>query len=399
MGPTIDTDVNRGAVPPSGTTLTAEVDVQPGEKDTAVERHIALCIDTSGSMGGAKIERARDGASWIFGLLEPDDFVTVIAFDSDAEVALQPTRWREIDREVAMQCVEQLGAGGGTDMYEGLVRSKEALESIGYRAEAGNPVRRLLLLSDGKDKSHDPPDFERLAGEVDETGIRIESAGIGSDYNEETIRRLGTTARGKWTHLDSPGDIEDFFGEAVEHAKDVVAPDAQLELDVAPGVEVSEVYRALPQAQDVDLDWAANTAVVKLPDLAERERQQVVMKVHAPGREVTGDETVGLLDVTLSARGGRATDQVAVEYTEDNAKLAEHNEDVQLNHQQTVIKTELGKGNVDEAETQVERMTRIHGEDTEVVKEAERETQIVKEGGRAERNRATKIVDDEGLQK
>jgi Ca-activated chloride channel family protein len=398
----ITTDVNRPNVPTSGTTITAEVDVEPGEKQGQVQRHIALCIDTSGSMGGSKIERARDGASWVFGLLEDDDYVSVVAFDSEAELVMRPIRWGDVSRGEAMGYVEELTAGGGTNMFDGLRTAQNSLEALDMRDDAteGTAVRRILLLSDGKDKHNDPPDFERLAGEIDESGIRVESAGIGDDYNEETIRTLGTTARGEWTHLEAPGDIEDFFGEAVEQAKDVVAPDAQLELDVKSGVEVSDVYRALPQAQDVSLDWADNTAIVKLPDLTEREHQRVVMKIHVPERR-NEEGSVELVDVTLTARGGEASDTISVDYTEDNTELAEHNEDVQMDHQQTVIQTELGKGNVDEAETQVERMTKIHGEETEIVQEVERQTEIVKEGGRAERNQATKIVsdDEDGIQK
>jgi Ca-activated chloride channel family protein len=398
----ITTDVNRPNVPTSGTTITAEVDVEPGEKQGQVQRHIALCIDTSGSMGGSKIERARDGASWVFGLLEDDDYVSVVAFDSEAELVMRPIRWGDVSRGEAMGYVEELTAGGGTNMFDGLRTAQNSLEALDMRDDAteGTAVRRILLLSDGKDKHNDPPDFERLAGEIDESGIRVESAGIGDDYNEETIRTLGTTARGEWTHLEAPGDIEDFFGEAVEQAKDVVAPDAQLELDVKSGVEVSDVYRALPQAQDVSLDWADNTAIVKLPDLTEREHQRVVMKIHVPERR-NEQGSVELVDVTLTARGGEASDTISVDYTEDNTELAEHNEDVQMDHQQTVIQTELGKGNVDEAETQVERMTKIHGEETEIVQEVERQTEIVKEGGRAERNQATKIVsdDEDGIQK
>lgn len=391
------TDVNRPAVPTAGTTITAEVEVEPGEKQAPVQRHIALCLDTSGSMSGDKIQRARDGAEWIFGLLEDDDYVSIVAFDSDAELALRPTRWGDVSRAEAMARVNDLAAGGGTHMFEGLRTARDALETLELNQDAtkGRPVRRILLLSDGKDKYNDPPDFRDLAIDIDEAGIRVESAGIGDEYNEDTIRTLGTTARGEWTHLEGPGDIEKFFGEAVEQANSVVASDARLELDVAEGVEVSDVYRALPQAQEVDLDWEANTAVVKLPDLTEREQQRVVMKIHVPpGAEGTRD----LVDVTLTARGGQASDTIAVEYTNDNARLAAHNEEIQLDHEETVIRTELGKGNVEAAETQVERMTQIHGEDTEIVQDVQRETQIVKEGGRAERNRATKIVDEDSLQ-
>jgi Ca-activated chloride channel family protein len=73
MTPEISTDINRPHVPPGGTKITAEVDVEPGEKESQAERHIALCIDTSGSMSGDKIERARDGVEWVFGLLDADD--------------------------------------------------------------------------------------------------------------------------------------------------------------------------------------------------------------------------------------------------------------------------------------------------------------------------------------
>jgi Ca-activated chloride channel family protein len=46
-------------------------------------------------------------------------------------------------------------------------------------------------------------------------------------------------------------------------------------------------------------------------------------------------------------------------------------------------------------------MTKIHGEETELVQEVERRTELVKEGGRAERNQATKLVsdDEDGIQK
>ena len=114
---------------------------------------------------------------------------------------------------------------------------------MSYRPETDDAVRRVLLLSDGKDNSHEPDDFRELATDIDQSGIRILSAGIGTDYDDETIRTLGTTARGEWTHLESPGDIESFFGDAVEAANSVVAANAQLKLDVAPGVEIGEVYQ------------------------------------------------------------------------------------------------------------------------------------------------------------
>ncbi|WP_254278893.1 vWA domain-containing protein [Haloarcula marina] len=394
MTANVVTDVNRPSVPASGAKLTAEIEVEPGQQTARPTRQIALCIDASGSMAGDDIERARAGAEWVFGLLEDDDYLSIVAFDTEVTVALEATRWGGITRDEAMDCLDDIAAGGGTDMYSGLA---VAADSLDHLPNDGNTARRILLLSDGKDNTNGPEEFEALAREIDEAGIRIKSAGIGEEYREETIRTLGSTARGEWTHLAAPGDIEDFFGEAVEEAGTVVAPDAQLELDVADGVEVSEVYRALPQTQQVRPEWRDNSAVVKLPDLLDRETQRVVLKIHAPQNEV--GETVTLADVTLTASGETATGEIAVEYTDDAEKLGEHNEEVDLDHRQTVIQTELGKGNVAEAQTQIERMTQIHGADTRAVKSAERQTEMVMEGGREEQSEATKIVTDEGIQK
>lgn len=271
----VETAVNRPYVPPEGTTITATVDIHPGVQAEPVERHIALVIDTSGSMTGEKIARARDGVRWVFGLLEPGDYVTVVGFDSEAELVVRPTGWAEVEHEMIEGQVADLTAGGGTNMFAGLERAQAALESIEARGETGTqtPVRRILVLSDGKDRHHDPSDFRDLAVDVDEAGIRVEAAGIGEDYNQETIRTLGRTARGEWAHLEGPGDTETFFGDAVEQAGTVVAPDARLVIDTSADVDIDDVCRAVPQAHDVTPAWQGDEATVKLPGLAEREHQ------------------------------------------------------------------------------------------------------------------------------
>ena len=393
MTANVVTDVNRPYIPAGGAKLTAEIEVEPGQLEQRPTRQIALCIDSSGSMAGDEIDRARAGAEWVFGLLEDDDYVSVVDFDDEAEVWLDATRWCDISRDDAVDRVQDIRAGGGTDMYSGLEKAGETLSQL---PEDENTVRRILLLSDGKDNTHDPPEFESLARKIDSDGVRIMSAGIGEDYRSETIRKLGSVARGQWTHLQASGDIETFFGDAVEAAGSVVAPDAELELDVADGVEVSEVYRALPQTQSVNPEWEDNSAIIRLPDLLDRETQRVVLKIHAPPRPL-GE--VRLASVTLRAAGETATGGITVEYTDDEELLSEHNEGVDVDHRQTVIQTELGRGNVAEAQTQIEQMTRIHGSDTEAVESAQRQTEIVMEGGREEQSRATKIVTDEGLEK
>jgi Ca-activated chloride channel family protein len=385
----VETAVNRPYVPPVGTTVFTTVDIHPGERTGPVERHLVLCVDTSGSMTGEKIMRTREGIEWVFGLLEPDDCVAVVGFDAEPELLLEPAQWGNVDAETVEECVRSIKPGGGTNTFEALGHAQEALAAMDQAGGDDQPVRQILLVSDGKDERHDLAAFEELAAGIDDAGIRIYAGGIGDSYDEDTIRTLGRGARGEWAHLEEPGDIEAFFGDAVERAGTVVAPDARLTFDLATGVELDEVYRAEPQAQAAGVDREAGTVTVGLPDLAAGERQCVVAKVHAPPREAGTDAT--LAEVTVTADGADASDAIAVEYTEAKAKLATNEAAIQLAHEDAIHRTELGRGDLQAATKRLERMTTISSEDAAEVRAALRRTQRVREGGRAARNRATRV--------
>ena len=223
----VETAVNRPYVPPAGTTVFTTVDIHPGERTGPVERHLVLCVDTSGSMTGEKIMRTREGIEWVFGLLEPDDCVAVVGFDAEPELLLEPAQWGNVDAETVEECVRSIKPGGGTNTFEALGHAQEALAAMDQAGGDDQPVRQILLVSDGKDERHDLAAFEELAAGIDDAGIRIYAGGIGDSYDEDTIRTLGRGARGEWAHLEEPGDIEAFFGDAVERAGTVVAPDAR----------------------------------------------------------------------------------------------------------------------------------------------------------------------------
>ena len=212
----IDTSINRPNVPADGTTVTAEIDVEPGAQEQDVRRHIALCIDTSGSMEGDNIKRARDGAAWVFGLLADDDYVSIVAFDTEAEVILPATRWSDLDRQTAMDHVEELTAGGGTDMYNGLEAAKQTLSSS---ATGPDTVKRLLLLSDGKDNERTPDEFEDLAEEIESLSDLVEQIG---EAREEVTDLASTMPelRGALQDAASDEDAEEGEAESESDAED-----------------------------------------------------------------------------------------------------------------------------------------------------------------------------------
>lgn len=392
MGPELSTAVNRPFLSADeGGALIGEISVNPGAQTEEVTRQVALVIDVSGSMRGKKMDQAIDGANFALGYLDDEDIVSVVEFNSSATVLTEATRIREVGRDQLNSQVEKMSAGGGTNIYEGLEKATEELRAL---PSGSDVARRILLLSDGKDNKRGPEDFERQASRVDEHGIRIRAAGIGSEYDEETIRTLGSVARGQWRHVEQPSDIQEFFGEAVEQASTVVGTDAEIRMDIANGVEIAEAYRAKPQVQETDVEYQNGTAVVKLPDLLDRQEQKVQLRMQAPSGELGYTKT--LADVTLKANGGTAQGSIEVEYTDGFEKLSQENKEVSIGYDKTVIRDDLGKGNVEEAEEKTKILEDKHGDDAaDDVDEMDEQVTMVKEGGRGEQNQTTIVKDND----
>jgi Ca-activated chloride channel family protein len=343
-------------------------------------------------MSGQKMKRAKEGAKYVLGYLEADDYLTLVQFNGSASVSIEGTQYGDLPRKQVVSRIDQLAAGGGTDIYDGLEKATAQLESM---PSGSDVARRVLLLSDGKDNRRGPDDFDRQARRIDEKGIRIRAGGIGDEYDMETIRTLGTVARGQWEHIEQASEIQQFFGQAVEDASTVVGSDAELRMDIADGVEFTEVYRAVPQIQEINVEYQGNNvAVVKLPDLLERQEQQVLLKVQAPGHEA--DQKVTLADVTLRAGGKTTRGDITVQYTDDNNKLSVRNESVNIRLDEARTRVELGKGDVEAAETQIEQMEAKYGDEaTADIQQLEQETTVVAEGGREEQEGATRIRSDD----
>lgn len=388
MAPTLSTAVSRPYLPPNGGPLVAEVTVDPGRQTSPVTRQVALVVDVSGSMSGAKLEQVKRGTELVLGGLDDDDSLAVVAFADEPRVVLPATSFGDVGRDAVAERLAGLSAGGSTDIGAAIGCARDELAGL----PTGDDVaRRLLLLSDGKDSHRTAEAFEGIAREVDEAGVRIEAAGIGEEYDEATIRTLGTTARGRWRHIDEAGEIGAFFGDAVREMGTVVGSDAELRLGLADGVEAREAYRASPQVQEASVDDVDGERVVRLPDLHDRETQRVILTLAAPGGR--GEAT--LANLRLRARGATAEGRVTVEYTDDEALLATENTDVLLDHDATRVRTQLARGDVDAAAERATRVREKHGAAAaETVAELDAEVTRVREGGRAERADTTVVDDD-----
>src|SRR5439155_6353407 len=123
--------------------------------------NLCLVLDRSGSMSGSKIDNLREATMLVLDLLQPQDYVTVIFFNSRHEVAFPSQQIIDEARRADLKSrVAGLKAGGGTNMAPametGLTELRKNMGS-GMGGPGGGPggggqptgqVNRMVLLTD-----------------------------------------------------------------------------------------------------------------------------------------------------------------------------------------------------------------------------------------------------------
>lgn len=148
---------------------------------------LVLIVDTSGSMGGGRLELAKEVARLAVQKLQPHDKVGLIEFHGSKRWAapLQPaTNTIEITR-----ALNRLQVGGGTIIYDALEESYFALLNAHTR------FQHVLVLTDGGVESGP---FETLVRRMAQAGQTVSSVLIGPQANSPFLLSLAQWGRGRF---------------------------------------------------------------------------------------------------------------------------------------------------------------------------------------------------------
>ncbi len=160
---------------------------------------LVLCLDKSGSMtgvgsmagaGGAqKIEVAKAAAAEVATLLQPMDYLGVVAFDAAAKWVVPMIQGGEPDAVLGQ--LSTLRAGGGTDAYPAMILASKALAATDAR------VKHVILLTDGQLAARN---HEGQALKMRAKGITISTVGVGTDADYYTLERIARAGGGSFYH-------------------------------------------------------------------------------------------------------------------------------------------------------------------------------------------------------
>lgn len=271
---------------------------------------IALVVDRSGSMYGAKLEAAKRSIAYLAGQLTADDQLAVVAYDDQVTLphALGPVDVGAIDLALA-----GIGAGGSTNLSGGWLKGVEQLRQV------DDGIRRVVLLSDGHANVGitDPAMLARMAAEVLASGISTTTIGFGDGFDEHLMTEVADSGGGSGHFAQSPDDAPGIFAEEFDDLATLVAQNLSVEVRPSTDVEVIEVLNAYPSTA------VAGGVQVLLGDAFAGQTVRVVLRLRVPAIAELGLATIGEVIVRWVALDGQIAEHTVTRPLVVNAVSAD----------------------------------------------------------------------------
>jgi Ca-activated chloride channel family protein len=189
---------------------------------------LVLVIDRSGSMQGPKLEAAKESARVTAEVLSPNDYIAVVAFDSEAQVYVRPTR--ASNRMRISNDIARLQSGGGTNIFPGLKEAFEILQGTNAK------VKHVILLSDGEAPSDG---IAELVGDMRSSRITVSAVGVqGADRN--LLSMITDTGEGRLYMVEDIGSLPKIFMKETQEAQKSQLVEDLIHVRVAKKVEAIE---------------------------------------------------------------------------------------------------------------------------------------------------------------
>ncbi|NJK90898.1 MAG: VWA domain-containing protein, partial [Blastochloris sp.] len=199
--------------------------------------NLAVVLDRSGSMSGAKLEQAKQAALTVLDQLAPTDYFSLLAYDDEVQV-LVPAR-RVENKERVRSAILALRAGDSTALYAGV---REAAEQV-KRYLSREKINRVILLSDGLANvgPSKPSDLASLGGRLLEERIHVTTIGLGDDYNEDLMMALSEASGANYYYVRDAEKLPGIFREELGNLQSIVARNIRIILEMPEGVRPVEV--------------------------------------------------------------------------------------------------------------------------------------------------------------
>ncbi len=190
-------------------TLPVEMQVKDPKRFPSVS--IVVVMDKSGSMsaienGVTKMRLAAEAAARVAELVNEDDEVTVIGFDTELVDLIGPFLGRDRNKYIN-QILSIAPGGGGIYVYESLLEAQKIV------AKSTKLSKFIILLADGNDaeRQEGVPELVRKMRDEYNTTLSVVAFGDGADI--PFLKRIAAIGKGRYHFTDKAANLPTIFTE------------------------------------------------------------------------------------------------------------------------------------------------------------------------------------------
>ena len=206
--------------------------LQPPDKLAAEDRtpkEIVFVLDTSGSMSGFPIEKAKEAIALSLEGLYPEDTFNLITFAGDTAILFkEPVPATRANLRAAQKFLAGRSGSGGTEMMKAVKASLDP-------SDAQDHLRIVCFMTDGEIGNDD----EIVAEIQRHPKARVFTFGIGSSVNRSLLDRMASEGRGEAEYVSLQDDGSKAARRFYERVRTPILTDLSIDWN---GLPVSGVY-------------------------------------------------------------------------------------------------------------------------------------------------------------
>ncbi|GHO76632.1 VWA domain-containing protein [Ktedonobacter sp. SOSP1-85] len=331
---------------------------------------LAIALDRSGSMDGAKMRAARDGAVKVVQAIDASMQFMVVTFNDNARIIFGPAAGIEENKNRAIAAIQTVYAASGTRMSTALNTIVDKFGSNQSRAT------RILFLTDGKNEGEPRAALDRAVARCSAANISISAWGVGTDWDAAELLHMAEVTRGSADIIPTPNQVEAAFSSSFSEMRRTAITNARMYLWSPAGVQITNLQQVYPTIVPLGTEpdpTSPRQQVIALGSFAPGDQRDylldITMPVNTPGQQFM------LVRPTLKYFAGGGTEQeeksersgwVFVQWTEDVSLAAQIEAHIAHYTNQEELSNNIKDGQAALAAGDNEKATRLLGRALEI---------------------------------